>query len=48
MRHQLAALESGQSFSRFDDNGERALLDENERSAEIERTRKAVERTCKQ
>mgnify|MGYP003758559719 CR=1 FL=1 len=48
MRRQLAALENGQSFSRFDDAGERTFLDENERNAEIERTRKAMERTCKQ
>jgi len=39
---------NGQSFSRFDDAGERTFLDENERNAEIERTRKAMERTCKQ
>ncbi len=46
-RRQLAALESGQRMQRFDANGERVILDADERAAETERTRAAVERACK-
>lgn len=42
----LAGLESGQRIVRFNEAGERIFLDDNERAAEIERGRKAVERIC--
>ena len=34
-------------MSRFDENGERVFLDDDERSAAIERTRRAVDKTCR-
>ena len=43
----LAGLESGQRIVRFNEAGERIFMDDDERAAEIERTRKAVERICK-
>ena len=46
-RAQLTALESGQRMSRFDENGERVFLDDDERSAALERTRRAVDKTCR-
>lgn len=46
-RAQLTALESGQRMSRFDENGERVFLDDDERSAAIERTRRIVDKTCR-
>lgn len=46
-RNQLTALESGQRVARFNAQGEREFLDDAQRSAEIERTRKIVEDSCK-
>lgn len=46
-KQHLAGLESGQRVVRFNEAGERIFMDDDERAAEIERTRKAVERICK-
>lgn len=46
-RAQLTALESGQRMTRFNENGERVFMDDDERSAAIERSRAAVERSCR-
>lgn len=46
-KNQLTALESGQRVARFNAEGEREFLDDAQRSAEIERTRKIVADSCK-
>lgn len=46
-KNQLAALESGQRIARFNAQGEREYLDDAQRAAEVERTRKAVADNCK-
>lgn len=45
-KNQLAALESGQRIARFNAQGEREFLDDAQRSAEIERTRKIIADSC--
>jgi hypothetical protein len=45
-RNQLAALESGQRMSRMNDKGEREVLDDQGRAAEIARTRQIVDASC--
>jgi hypothetical protein len=45
-KNQLAALESGQRVARFNEQGEREFLEDNQRAAEIERARKAVADWC--
>lgn len=45
-KQHLAGLESGQRIVRFNEAGERIFMDDSERAAEIERTRKAVDRIC--
>ena len=47
LRQQLAGLESGQRIARFADNGERVFMEDDERAAEIEKTRAAIDKTCK-
>lgn len=48
-RAQLKAIEDGQRIGKFDpDTGERAILGDDERAAEIERARNTVEQWCKQ
>ena len=47
LRQQLAGLESGQRIARFADNGERVFMDDNERAAEIEKTRGYIDKNCK-
>ena len=44
---QLAGLESGQRIARFNAAGEKEILDDDQRAAEIERTRRVVENNCK-
>ena len=46
-KNQLAALESGQRVARFNAQGEREFLDDAQRSAELERTRKVIADSCK-
>ncbi|MDD3353627.1 DUF4124 domain-containing protein [Zoogloea sp.] len=46
-RAQLAGLESTDRVVRFGENGERLLMNQEEREAEINRTRRAMERACK-
>jgi hypothetical protein len=46
-KNQLAALESGQRMARFNAQGEREYLDDAQRAAEVERTKKAVADNCK-
>jgi hypothetical protein len=45
-RNQLAALESGQRISRTNDKGEREMLDDQGRAAEMARTRQIADATC--
>jgi hypothetical protein len=45
-RNQLAALESGQRVGRMNDKGEREVLDDAGRAAEIARTRSITDATC--
>lgn len=45
-KNQLAALESGQRVARFNAQGEREFLDDAQRSAEVERTRKIISDSC--
>lgn len=45
-RNQLTALSSGQRVSRFNAAGERIVLDDSGRAAEIENTQKQVEQFC--
>lgn len=45
-KNQLAALESGQRIARFNAQGEREFLDDAQRSAEVERTRKIIADSC--
>jgi hypothetical protein len=46
-KNQLAALESGQRVARFNAQGEREFLDDAQRSAEVERTKKIIADSCK-
>jgi len=46
-RGQLTALQSGQRLARYNSKGERELLDDAGRRAEIERTQKYLDATCK-
>lgn len=46
-RGQLTALQSGQRLVRYNSQGERELLEDSGRSAEIERTQKYIEANCK-
>lgn len=46
-KNQLTALESGQRVARFNAQGEREFLDDAQRSAEVERTRKIIAESCK-
>jgi len=45
-RNQLAALESGQRIGRMNDKGEREILDDSGRAAEIARTRQIADANC--
>ncbi len=45
-RNQLAALEGGQRVARMNDKGEREVLDDQGRAAEIARTRQIVDASC--
>lgn len=45
-RGQLAALESGQRVARFNEQGERELLTEEQRTEEIERARRFITDNC--
>ncbi|MEK8032800.1 DUF4124 domain-containing protein [Ideonella sp. DXS29W] len=45
-RNQLAALESGQRVGRMNDKGEREILDDSGRAAEIARTRAVADSAC--
>jgi hypothetical protein len=45
-RNQLAALESGQRIGRMNDKGEREVLDDAGRAAEIARTRQIADANC--
>lgn len=47
LRQQLAGLESGQRIARFADNGERVFMEDDERAAEIEKTRASIDKNCK-
>lgn len=46
-RRQLAALESGQRVGKFNDRGEREILDDKQRETEAERLREALAERCK-
>lgn len=46
-RQQLTGLESGQPVVRFNDAGERIFIDDDERAAEMARSRQYLERSCK-
>lgn len=46
-RNQLTALRSGQRMARFNSKGEREILDDAGRAAEIDQTQKYVEATCR-
>lgn len=46
-RNQLNALESGQRIARFNAQGEREFLDDAQRAAEVERTKKVIADSCK-
>lgn len=45
-KNQMAALESGQRVARFNAQGEREFLDDAQRAAEVERTRKVIADSC--
>lgn len=45
-RNQLAALESGMRVGRMNDKGEREILDDQGRAAEIARTRQVADSNC--
>lgn len=45
-RNQLAALEGGQRMGRMNDKGEREILDDNARAAEIARTQAIADSAC--
>lgn len=45
-RNQLAALTSGQRIARFNASGERVVIDDAERAAEITRTQQQIDRAC--
>lgn len=46
-KNQLNALESGQRIARFNAQGEREFLDDAQRAAEVDRTRKIIADSCK-
>lgn len=46
-KSRLAALESGQRIARFNAQGEREFLEDDQRAAEIDRARKTVSDWCK-
>jgi hypothetical protein len=46
-RSQLAQLESGQRLSRINDKGEREVLDEPARNAELQRAREVIAADCR-
>lgn len=46
-RNQLAALESGRRVAKFNDRGEREILDDDQRSTEAARIRESIEEHCK-
>ena len=46
-KQQLQLLESGERIATRDEKGERVYMDDNQRAAEIERTRKLVAEACK-
>ncbi len=46
-RGKLAALNSGQRLVRFNSQGEREYIDDATRAAEVERTQKFLDSTCK-
>lgn len=45
-RNQLTALTSGQRVSRFNASGERVVIDDAERAAEVTRTQEQIDRAC--
>jgi hypothetical protein len=45
-RAYLKGIEEGQRIARIDASGNREFLDDNQRAAEAERTRKIVQSTC--
>ncbi len=47
-RSHMASLESGVRIARANDKGEREVLDDNQRAAEMTRTREAITSNCKQ
>lgn len=47
LRQQLAGLESGQRIARFAENGERVFMEDDERAAEVEKTRASIDKNCK-
>ena len=47
-RASLAGLDSGQRMTRYNDKGEREVLDDNARAAESRRAREAILSECKQ
>ena len=46
MRRNLQALESGARIARYDDNGERSFLGDEQRQEEIAKTRQSMETNC--
>jgi hypothetical protein len=46
-RRNLAALESGRQMATLDANGNPLMMDANERSAEVERSRAVIGETCR-
>ena len=46
-RSGLAAMESGQSLSTFDENGQRRVMGSNDRQQEADRLRRIMEENCK-
>ncbi|MFO1403402.1 MAG: DUF4124 domain-containing protein [Azonexus sp.] len=46
-QRQIAGLEAGERVATVDANGERRFLDDTERQAEIERTRRIANESCK-
>ncbi len=47
LRGNLAALEGGQSIARMNEKGEREVIDDSQRQADIARTRQQLEQNCK-
>ena len=46
-RAHLAALDSGQRIARYKDNGEREILDDQQRAAETRRARDVIASECR-